>query len=114
MLSAYGLSAVPAFEHLYFTLFIRELSLILPGGDGRHLGGGPKFCSLRGRGMKNKEHFRRSMEFIQKSWSWDQNFYANLRGRTGHGPPNGNISYRKNFFHLLFLAFLGGTCSYIK
>ena len=31
--------------------------------------------------MKNKEHFEiRSMEFLLKSWSGEQNFYINLRG----------------------------------
>ena len=46
--------------------------------------GVPKFCTLRGRGgMKNKEHFkRRTMEFLMKFWSGDQNIYMNLRGGT--------------------------------
>ena len=31
--------------------------------------------------MKNREHFkRRSMKFLLKFWSGDQNFYINLRG----------------------------------
>ena len=33
--------------------------------------------------MKNKEHFkRRTMEFLLKSWSGDQNICINLRGGT--------------------------------
>ena len=44
--------------------------------------GVPKFCTLRGRGMKNREHFKRTMEFLLKSWSGDQNIYINLKGGT--------------------------------
>ena len=66
---------------------LRGRSLILPGEgvEDIHEGvediheGGPKFCTLRGRGMKNKKHFkRRSLEFLLKSWSGNQNVYINL------------------------------------
>ena len=54
------------------------------GGGGRHLGGGTKILQTqRAGGMKNKELFkRRTMEFLLKSWSGDQNIYINLRGGT--------------------------------
>ena len=58
------------------------------GEGGRVLGGRTKICTLRGRGMKNKEHFKRmTMKFLRKSWSGDQNIYTNLRGGT-KAPPN--------------------------
>ena len=62
----------------------RDPSLILPGEGVEDIWEGvPKFCTLRGWVMKNKEHFkRRTMEFLLKSWSGDQNIYINLRGGT--------------------------------
>ena len=64
--------------------YIGDPSLILPGEGVEDIWEGePKFCTLRGRGMKNKEHFkRRTMEFLLKSWSGDQNIYINLRAGT--------------------------------
>ena len=50
------------------------------GGGGRHLGGGAKILHTQGEGVQNKEHFkRRSIDFLLKSWSGDQNIYLNLR-----------------------------------
>ena len=42
------------------------------GGGGRHLGGGTKILHFK----------RRTMEFLLKSWSGDQDIYINLRGGT--------------------------------
>ena len=46
------------------------------GGGGRHLGRGTNNSAhSEGGGMKNKEYFEWSMEFLLKPWSGDQNFY---------------------------------------
>ena len=53
------------------------------GGGRGNVGGGPKFCTLRGRGMKNKENFEiSSMKFLMESWSDNQNACINLRRGT--------------------------------
>ena len=63
---------------------LRDRSLILPGqGVDDIWEAVPKFCTLRWRRVKNKEHFkRRAMVFLLKYWSGDQHMYVNLRGRT--------------------------------
>ena len=69
---------------LYDLLGVRDRSIILPGeGLEDTWEEVRKFCNLRWRGMKNKEHIkRRIMEFLLKFCSGDQNTYINLRG--GH------------------------------
>ena len=68
-------------ENLNFKC-IRDRSSILPGEGAEDIWeGGPKSSTLRGRGLKNEEYFRRrTMEFVLRSWSGDQNIYINLRG----------------------------------
>ena len=69
-------------EIIFFT--VRDRSSILPGEGVEDIWEGVlKFCHSESGGMKNKEHFkRRTMEFLLKSWSGDQNIYINLRGGT--------------------------------
>ena len=43
---------------------------------------GAKILHTNRERVKNKQHFKRSMEFLLKSYGRDQNFYINLRGRT--------------------------------
>ena len=62
-------------------IFIRDRSLILPGEGVEDIWEGGDQNSAHSEG--NKEHFkRRTMEFLLKSWSGDQNSYINLRRAT--------------------------------
>ena len=63
---------------------LRDWSLILPGERWKTFRrGNQNSAHSEGGWMKNKEHSkRRSMEFLLKPWSGDQNFYINLRGGT--------------------------------
>ena len=59
---------------------LRDQSLILNEKGWKTTRRG-EFCTLRGRGMKGKEHSERNcMEFLLKSWSGEQNFYITVRG----------------------------------
>ena len=68
------------------------------GGGGRHLGGGPKFYTVRGVEMTNKEHFTgRSMgsllnfwsgvqKYLHKSKRGDKNFIKYIRSSSTPSP----------------------------
>ena len=66
-----------------YYLKFRDRSVILPGDGGkRHLGRGLQFCTLKGRKMKNSEHFeRRSMPFFWSAGGLDQDFTWSCGGR---------------------------------
>ena len=66
-------------------------------------------------GMKNKEHFkRRTMEFLLKSWSGDQNIYINLRGEKSVGTTELHYSTkkRKHSFGILKAFFVRHSSEY--
>ena len=60
----------------------RDRSSVLPGEGVDDIKEGKlKFYMLRGREMKNKEHYTRgNVDFLLKSWRGYQNTYRNLRG----------------------------------
>ena len=61
----------------------RDRSLILPGEGVEDVWEGEtRILNTQLEGGGEKEHFKRTMEFLLKSWSRDQNIYVNLRGGT--------------------------------